>query len=317
MRHFEVHSGEIALPGDGKDDPARLLDVSWKGRPVTGIRQSWRRVYVYPVLTPAGVAVTEGRPSSDHPFHQSITVGNDYVFTYRRSDAGRVEDPGMCFYTDMEDMRGRGEGRIIATTHNECTELARDHLEIIVRTQWQGPEEGYAPKFRRVVAEEIRTISVHPGERANVIDVRSQLRPTNWDLRIGPSRHGYFTVRVADHLRVVDPAGAPAGGRLVDAEGRRDDEVCWQHADWIDFYGADADGRTAGLAVFQAASIGNAAWYAGTYGSVRVNPFRKDATFVHRGEALDLGIRVVAHDGDPAEAGVAKLYEAFREEVGS
>ena len=259
------------------------------------------------VMAPSGISVTNERPESDHPFHQSLTVGNDYFFTYQTSAAGRFEDPGMCFYTNSPEMRGRGEGRIITTTHNECTELDADHLEIVIRTQWQGPEEGYAPKYRRVVAEEIRTLNIRPGKGANIIDVRSQLRPTQWDLRLGPSRHGYFTLRVADHLRVVDPSGEKVGGRLIDAEGRENEEVCWQHADWVDYYGTDSSGHTAGLAVFQFPSMGNVAWYAATYGTIRVNPFRKGGTFVNRGEEVDLGVRLVAHDGDPFEAGVPDL----------
>ncbi len=314
MRYFAVESEDLAVPDDPMDDSTRLLKIGWQGRAITGFNQSSRRCYVYPVLTPAGVLVTNERPTSDHPFHQSITVGNDYFFTYQTSAAGRFEDPGMCFYTNETDMRGRGEGCIVATAHNECTELSEKHLECIVRLQWQGPEEGYAPKYRRVVGEEMRTVSVFPGETANVIDVRSQLRPTQWDIRLGPSRHGYFTIRVADHLRVVGRQGEPIGGTLVDSEGRTGEDVGWQHADWIDFYGTDEEGRTAGLAVFQFPSLGNVAWYAGTYGSIRVNPFRKGATFVARGEEVDVGIRVVAHDGDPYEAGVAKLYKAFAEE---
>ena len=54
-------------------------------------------------------------------------------------------------------------------------------------------------------------------------------------------------------------AGYPQGGRLVDSEGRKDDEVCWQHADWIDYFGTDAQGRTAGIAIFQFPSLGNVA----------------------------------------------------------
>ena len=315
MKHFHIDSAPIALPEDPEEEPVRLLRVGWKGRPVTGVCQSARRCYVYPVLTPSGVGVTSERPD-DHPFHQSITVGNDYFFTCRTSAAGRFEDPGICFYTDGADMRGRGEGRIVAMAHNECTEVGEDHLEIILRTQWQGPEEGYSPKYRRVVAEEMRTVGVRPGEGANLIDVRSELRPTDRDIRIGPSRHGYFTIRVADHLRVVNRNGERMSGELVDSEGRCGEEVGWQHAGWIDYYGTDPQGRTVGIAVFQYPSLGNVAWYAATYGSIRVNPFRKGATLVNRGEVVDFAIRVVAHDGDPFEAGVQELYEAFIEGAG-
>jgi len=311
MKHFAVENGDIRIPDHWTDDPVRLLRIARQGRPIAGFNQSARRTYVYPVLTPSGISVTNERPESDHPFHQSLTVGNDYFFTYQTSAAGRFEDPGMCFYTNSPEMRGRGEGRIITTTHNECTELDADHLEIVIRTQWQGPEEGYAPKYRRVVAEEIRTLNIRPGTGANIIDVRSQLRPTQWDLRLGPSRHGYFTLRVADHLRVVDPSGEKVGGRLIDAEGRENEEVCWQHADWVDYYGTDSEGHTAGIAVFQYPSLGNSAWYAATYGSIRVNPFRKKAALVARGEEIDLAIRIVAHDGDPFAAGITEYYEAF------
>ena len=130
MKYFSVESSDISVPNNWMDDPVRLLKVSWNGRRITGFNQSSRRCYVYPVMTPAGVAVTNERPTSDHPFHQSITVGNDYFFTYQTSAAGRFEDPGMCFYTNEPDMRGRGEGRIVAMTHNECTELNEGHLEL-------------------------------------------------------------------------------------------------------------------------------------------------------------------------------------------
>ena len=93
MKYFSVESSDISVPNDWMDDPARLLKVSWKGKPVTGFNQSSRRCYVYPVMTPSGVAVTNERPTSDHAFHQSITVGNDYFFTYQTSAAGRFEDP--------------------------------------------------------------------------------------------------------------------------------------------------------------------------------------------------------------------------------
>ena len=313
MKNFAVTSADLAVPEHPTDAPTRLLQIAWQGQAITGFNQSARRCYVYPVTTPAGVPLTNERSQSDHPFHQSVTVGNDYFFTYQTSAAGRFEEAGMCFYTDSPDMRGRGEGRIVATAHNECTEVGPDHLECIVRLQWQGPEEGYAPKYRRVVAEEMRTLSLYPGEGAHIIDLRSQLRPTQWDIRLGPSRHGYFTIRLADHLRVVDRQGRPLGGQLVDSEGRRGEEVGWQHADWIDYYGTDGEGRRAGLAVFQYPSLGNAAWYAGTYGSIRVNPFRKAGTFVCRGQEIDVAVRLVAHDGDPFEAGVEQYYQAFQQ----
>ena len=81
---------------------------------------------------------------------------------------------------------------------------AQDHLEITQRLQWQGPEEWGVGTYRRVLADEIRIIDVRPGDVANIIDVRSQVRPTDWDLRIGP-----LPSRLLHHTR----CGPPPCGR--------------------------------------------------------------------------------------------------------
>ena len=300
-------------PPDAEAESTHLLNVSWKGRAVTGLRQAAYRSYVYPVLTPAGVAVTTDTPT-DHSWHQSVTIGSDYFFTYQQSPSGKIEDPACHFYWDWE-FQGRDAGRIITRAVNECTELSEDHLQITQRLQWQGPEEWGAPPYRRIVADEMRTIDIYSGDVANIIDIRSRLRPTNWDIRIGPCRHGYFTVRVADHLRAADKDGSKLSGTLVDSENRTGaDEIGWQLADWVDYSGKDAQGRSAGVALFQFPSLGNVPWYVVDYGSIRINPFRLQAKNLNRGDMVDVAIRVVAHDGDASEADVAGLYQAFTQQ---
>ena len=269
------------------------------------------------MVSPAGVQVTTERSASDHPWHQSVTIGSDRFYTYLQSPEGPVEQPPLNMYWDWP-FQGRDAGRIISSVVDERTERAEDHLEITQRLQWQGPEEWGVGTYRRVLAEEVRIIDVRPGEKANIIDVRSQVRPTDWDLRIGPCRHGYFTIRVADHLRVVDKNGNKVGGKLT-ASGDRvgEKEIRWQLADWVDYSGKDGQGRMAGVAMFQFPSVGNVPWYLVDYGSVRINPHRMGSRFIKRGEMLDLAIRVVAHDGDAEEAGIADLYASFVEEFGA
>ena len=108
------------------------------------------------------------------------------------------------------------------------------------------------------------------------------------------------------------------GGKLT-ASGDRvgEKEIRWQLADWVDYSGKDEQGRMAGVAMFQFPSVGNVPWYLVDYGSVRINPHRMGSRFIKRGEILDLAIRVVAHDGDAEEAGVADLYAAFAEQYGA
>ena len=42
-----------------------------------------------------------------------------------------------------------------------------------------------------------------------------------------------------------------------------------------------------------------------------VNPFQVEARRVNRGDTVEVAMRIVAHDGDVNEAGVADLYESF------
>ena len=139
--------------------------------------------------------------------------------------------------------------------------------------QWQGPEEWGAPADigRRVLAEETRTIDIYPGEVANVIDIRSQLRPTDWDVTIGTTRHAYFTIRMADELR---PAN---GGNLIDSEGRvGQQEVCNHLADWVDISGPAVGGQKAGITVIPHASATGIEWFCFDYGTMLVNPFMRE-----------------------------------------
>ena len=65
MRYFEVDSSDIALPDSWDADPVRLLRIGQQGRSVTGFCQSSRRCYIYPLVTPAGVAVPNERDVVD------------------------------------------------------------------------------------------------------------------------------------------------------------------------------------------------------------------------------------------------------------
>ena len=67
---------------------------------------------------------------------------------------------------------------------------------------------------------------------ANLIDLRSQLQGREWEIDIGPTRHAYFGVRMAEGLRVTN------GAKLVDADGCcGSEEIRGQHSKWVDCSG--------------------------------------------------------------------------------
>ena len=67
MKHFSIETAGLALPSNAKPELTHALNVSWKGRAVAGLRQAVYRSYVYPVLTPSGMAVSTDVPT-DHPW---------------------------------------------------------------------------------------------------------------------------------------------------------------------------------------------------------------------------------------------------------
>ena len=309
MQHFSVQVEEIPLP-QAATPRLRRVQVRWRGRPVLDLTQGDFRAYLFPLYSPAGVALTAESPV-DHPHHNSVVCSADAVVAKLpplTPDTSTLEEEATYNLYVNRTFQGRAPGRIWSVGV-ESRELDPEHLQLVQTLHWQGPEEWGAAEGRRTLATETRTIDIHPGAVANAIDIRSQLRPTEWDLRLGPTRHAYFTVRLADGLRPVD------GGRLVDAAGRVGDRaIRAQTADWVDMSGPAPHGQRAGLAVIPHASLAGLPWIVVDWGTITVNPFQHRARALPRGQSLDLGIRLLAHDGDAEEADVAGLYEAFKEE---
>ena len=311
MKHFHVDT-ETQVVAGSPTPKLRRVAVRWKGRPILDLTQGTFRNYIFPVYSPAGVPLTSETPS-DHPHHNSVVVSADVVFVKLppqiTSLSNEIEEATYNLYVN-EIFQGRAPGRIWATAV-EAEERGPDRLTLVQSLQWQGPVEWGAPPDigRRVIAEETRTIDILPGDVSNVIDVRSQLRPTQWDLTIGPARHAYFTVRVEDSLR---PSG---GATMIDSKGRVGAaSISGSTADWVDISGPAAHGRTAGLTVMLHSSLAGAPLYCADYGTITINPFMRERGVLDRGQELDLAIRLLAHDGDHEQAGVAAAFNAYRGE---
>jgi hypothetical protein len=96
-----------------------------------------------------------------------------------------------------------------------------------------------------------------------------------------------------------------------------------ERADWVDYWGT-IEGKTMGLAMFDhPTNLRHPTyWHARDYGLVAANPFgegaftkgreRSGAFTLDAGKELRLRYRVVLHRGDAEAAGIAKLYEEYR-----
>ena len=77
-----------------------------------------------------------------------------------------------------------------------------DTFLIRQRLEWRGPSEWAAPQGR-IAATEERFCRVAITDGAYVIDVESRLAAADWDFVIGPTRHSYFNVRLAEGIAVT------------------------------------------------------------------------------------------------------------------
>ena len=287
MKRFSVEPDRVDLPS-GATAGARRTWIKRDGRPIAALSQNAYRAYIYPLFTPSGVSVTAESPI-DHPHHNSVTVGADHfdcLFVY---DGHRTERGTYNFYVN-ETFQGRATGRI-SVVSVDSEEISEDILRVVQRLEWCGPVEWGAPE-RRVLASETRTIDIHTSETSNILDIRSRLEPTEWDIVIGPTRHAFFTVRMADGLRVVD------GGKISDAEGRSTvEEINSNSAAWVDMSATGPHGHVVGVTVVSHPSSLPTGWYAHEWGTVAINPFLNEEQSIRRGDALELGVTVAAHDG--------------------
>lgn len=129
-----------------------------------------------------------------------------------------------------------------------------------------------------------------------------------WDLEIGPTRHAYFGVRVAESMRVL------AGGRVFDSAGNEGGkEISWKSAKWIDYSGPVGGGRWGGIAVFPGGGAEGSAWFVTDWGTIAVNPLLGRSHRIPRGEKVDFRMGLVVHDGEWTEAQVSEAYSSYKE----
>jgi hypothetical protein len=296
----------IALPkGAWARTHRRTLRIGDK--PALAFTQGRQRSYIYPLFSPAGFPVTTECPA-DHPHHNSFWIAADHVHCRMPVARGGTEDYTYNFYVD-ETFQGRAPGQIIETDI-QAKVVADNAVRVTQSLEWRGPIEWAAPAGR-IAARETRTTVITCISDAYVLDVESRLKSDQWDFTLGPTRHAYFNVRVADSMIVQ------FGGVVQDDAGRAGGEaITGTKSRWVDFSGPVGGGRTAGLAVFpDPRDHEDLSWFVADWGVVTVGPFRIKGRLVTKDQELVARYRVIAHDGSAEDAKIATLFAAYLEEA--
>jgi hypothetical protein len=290
MSGFTFESDAIALP-EGAWAKTHRTRLRHRGASILALTQGAFRPYLHPLSTPAGHCVTAESPA-DHPHHCGAWIAADHVHAQMPAADGMVEEYTYNFYVD-ETFQGRAPGRIIEAART-ADELDDGRFRIGQRLEWRGPAEWAAPGGR-LAAVESRTTTIEPGERRHRIDVVSRLECGDFALKLGPTRHAYFNVRVADSLIVAN------GGTISDDRGNSSGAaVSGVGARWIDFSGPVGGGAIAGVSVIPHPVAGREPfWFVADWGVVTVGPFRETALLLDRGEVFESHWTVMVHDGPP------------------
>jgi hypothetical protein len=296
MPDFAFASDEIALP-KGAWAKAHRHRLRLGGQTVLALTQGDFRSYVHPLVTPAGYAVTAESPA-DHPHHSGIWCAADHVHMLMPAAGGTVEEYTYNFYVG-ETFQGRAPGRIAETAVTGRPNGTG--FEIVQDLEWRGPPEWAAPSGR-CVARERRTLAIESGPTRHRIDVTSDLTAADNALKLGPTRHAYFNVRIADSMTVSN------GGTLRDDRGHSGGgAVSGEGARWVDATGPVGGGHVAGVTVIPRPDGRAPFWFAADWGVVSVGPFRTEALHLAPGETFRSRHRVLVHDGEPDIAEIERI----------
>jgi hypothetical protein len=302
MNAFEFATEDIGLP-PGAFAGTHRRTLRRNGRVVLSLTQGHFRPYVFPLYSPNGFPVTTEAPA-DHPHHSSLWFAADHVHCRMPVADGKHEDYTYNFYVN-DVFQGRAPGRIVETACG-ATEISSDRYRIVQEMEWRGPVEWGAPQGR-LAASETRILEISGDAQAYVLDIASHLAAVDWDFTIGPTRHAYFNVRLAESMTVAH------GGKLFDDCGREGGSAITRDgARWVAAQGPVGGGNVAGIVVFpHPRDHVESSWFVSDWGVITIGPFRRTGQLVRRGEHLTARYRVIVHDLAAGADDITARYQAY------
>lgn len=296
---FALEQAAISLPAGATAQTMRHM--LWHDqRALVGFTQGIFRHYLYPVYTPLGFPVTEESPA-DHPHHNSVWVGADHVHAVRPTASSVPDQATYGFYVN-ETFQGRAPG-VIRQRHITGSTCPAGY-EVKQQLEWRGPPE-WGARDGDVVATERRQTTIRADATVNSIDIVSVLEPTRWALTIGPTRHAYFGVRLAESMAVANGGGMLASTGATDSAA-----ISGSDASWVQCWGPVGGGNVA--AVTASADLAGMAphWFVTDWGVVSLNPFAEQPLRLPVGMSIRLRMQLLVQDGDDHPGDLATLDSA-------
>jgi predicted negative regulator of RcsB-dependent stress response len=298
------------------------LFTEWRHR-------EWVAPFLYPVIGPNGENVTRhfpmkpGMPGEDpdHPWHRSIRFSHSDVNGFNFWWAPGKERAGHTAEVKLE--------KIEKLVSGETGELE-------LWNRWLG--DG-----KLVLREQVRLAFLPQPNGELLMDCDITLQAADAPVVFGDKRDGGLLVRVAGTMKVEDEKGNPGSGTILNSRGDRNTDAWGKRAEWTDYSGPDATGKTVGIALFDHPSNLRfpTHWHARTYGLMTANRFGTDhfkgnyddhktvicapskgancaACASHTGDytlaagqSLTLRHRFYFHHGDALQGAVGRRYDDY------
>jgi len=294
------------------------IDVLIGGKPFTTyyFNPQVAKPYLMPLRSAAGTIVTRG-----YPVGNEVPAGSQHDPSFEPHQRplyfshGNVD--GLDFWGEevfakyFHDHGKQGYGRMTLEKIGEENGGA-DSGVIRADFSLQDPAG-------RVIGEETQAYTFRGDDRTRIIDCQFTVHATHGPVTFGDSKEGTFGIRVVRELN------SPPG-HMVNSSGAEGEKAIWgKRADWVDYYGK-VGGEDVGIAVLDHPKSFRhpTTWHARGYGLFAANPFglreftrdpNQDGSWtIPEGQSLTFRYRVVIHQGDYRDAGIAEAYQKYAAE---
>lgn len=308
------------------------IRVSIDGEVFTEWRhKEWVAPFLYPVIGPNVESVTRHFPmkagvageDTDHAHHRSIRFSHSDVNGFNFWWSPPKPKPGQTAEIKLEKIEKLTSGQT---------------GEVILWNQWLG--DG-----KLVLREKVRLKFTPMENRQLLMDYDTELQAGAAPVVFGDKRDGGLLVRVAGTMKVESEKGEQGKGTILNSRGNRNEAAWGKQAEWTDYFGPDATGKTVGIAMFDHPTNLRfpTHWHARTYGLMTANRFGTEhfkgnyndhktlscrpngtncpACATHSGDytlaagaSLKLRNRFFFHHGDSQSARVAEQYRAYTDD---
>jgi hypothetical protein len=250
--------------------------------------------------TPAERGPDKRHSRQDHPHHRSIWTA------YGDVRMGDFSKEGTDYWAVGKDKGLEKVTKIVRVESGPVFGLIEANIDWVTA----------AGKKELAETRTYRFFKTPDGQR--MIDVKVVFKFTEGDVMFADTKEGGIVA-----LRVAISMDEQTAGKMYNSEGKVGEKECWgKHAAWCDYVGP-VDGKTVGIAVFDAkTNYGHPQpWHIRAYGLYAANPFGlksfgEKASGAHtfkKGAAAEFNYRILIHDGDTKQAKVAEQYRLYSE----